>query len=146
MSCYTITMSDCPFCTAKDRVIRENDHAYVLLSNPRKVPGHALVIPKRHVEEPWGLTKEERIDIFELLDWVTQVLIAKKLGEGVDVRQNYRPFRQKGKLSVRHIHYHAVPRTQDDYIYQVSERYDTELFADLDPSEAKEVTRLLKQS
>jgi hypothetical protein len=34
--------------------------------------------------------------------------------------------------------------TQDDYIYQVSEKYDTELFADLDSSEAKEVTRLLK--
>ncbi|QQS18694.1 HIT domain-containing protein [Candidatus Saccharibacteria bacterium] len=137
-------IADCPFCDARDRVLRENEHAFVLLSNPRKVPGHALVIPKRHVEEPWQLTAEERRDIFELLDYISQKILAAKLGEGVDVRQNYRPFLQKGKLSVRHIHYHAVPRTQDDYIYQVSEKYDTELFADLDPLEAKEVGKLLK--
>ncbi len=134
----------CPFCSAKDRVLKENEHAFVLLSNPRKVPGHALVIPKRHVEEPWDLSVDERRDIFALLDWVSQSLIAARLGDGVDVRQNYRPFMQKGKLSVRHIHFHAVPRTQDDYIYQVSEKYDTELFAELDPSEAKEVTKLLQ--
>lgn len=137
-------MKDCPFCNAKDRVLVENEHAFVLLSNPRKVPGHALVIPKRHVEEPWELTDAERRHIFELADDVSQKLIAGKLGDGVDMRQNYRPFMQKGKLSVRHIHYHLVPRTQDDYIYQVSEKYDSELFADLDPSEAKEVEKLLR--
>lgn len=137
-------MNDCPFCNAKDRVLHENEHAYVLLSNPRKVPGHALVIPKRHVEEPWKLTDEERRGIFALLDEITQKLVDAKLGDGVDVRQNYRPFTQQGKLSVRHVHFHAIPRTQDDYIYQVSEKYDAELFAELDPSEAKEVSRLLK--
>ncbi|QQS19977.1 HIT family protein [Candidatus Saccharibacteria bacterium] len=136
--------NQCPFCNAHERVITENTYAYVLLSNPRKVPGHALVIPKRHVEEPWELMAEERRDIFELLDWVSQKLISAKLGDGVDVRQNYRPFMQKGKLSVRHIHYHAVPRTQNDYIYQVSETYDSQLFAELDLTEAKEVTKLLK--
>jgi len=134
----------CPFCEAGERVLKENKHAFVLLSNPRKVPGHALVIPKRHVEAPWELTAEERCDIFALLDDITQKLIAGKLGDGVDVRQNYRPFVQQGKLSVKHVHYHAVPRTKDDYIYQISEKYDTELFADLDPAEAKAVAKLLK--
>jgi ATP adenylyltransferase len=138
-------MEQCPFCDAKGRVLTENEHAFVLLSDPRKVPGHALVIPKRHVEQPWELTQEERRDIFELADAMTQKLIAAKLGDGVDMRQNYRPFMQKGKLSVRHIHFHLVPRTQDDYIYQVSEKYDTELFASLDPSEAKEITKILHE-
>ncbi|MBP9761553.1 HIT domain-containing protein [Candidatus Saccharibacteria bacterium] len=134
---------NCPFCAADSRVVLEGKLAFALLSNPRKVPGHVLVIPKRHVEEPWELTMAERADIGLLLDSVTQRLIKAKLGDGVDIRQNYRPFAQKGKLSVRHIHFHAVPRMQDDYIYQVSEKYDTELFADLDPSEAKEVTKML---
>ncbi len=137
-------MEDCPFCNLKDRVIRENEHVFVLLSNPRKVPGHVLVIPKRHVEEPWELTAEERRDIFALTDDVTKRLVAAKLGDGVDMRQNYRPFMQQGKLSVRHIHFHLIPRMQDDYIYQISEKYDTELFANIDVSEAKEVTKLLK--
>lgn len=135
----------CPFCNAKERVLKENEHAFVVLSNPRKVPGHALVIPKRHVEEPWELTPAERTDIFALLDIVTQKLIASGLGKGVDVRQNYRPFQQQGKMSVRHIHFHAIPRTQDDYIYQISEKYDSELFADLDTSEASEVSKRLVQ-
>ena len=137
-------MEDCPFCNLKDRLIRENEHVFVLLSNPRKVPGHVLVIPKRHVEEPWELTAEERRDIFALTDDVTKRLVAAKLGDGVDMRQNYRPFMQQGKLSVRHIHFHLIPRMQDDYIYQISEKYDTELFANIDESEAKEVTKLLK--
>ncbi len=137
-------MEDCPFCNLKDRVIRENEHVFVLLSNPCKVPGHVLVIPKRHVEEPWELTAEERRDIFALTDDVTKRLVAAKLGDGVDMRQNYRPFMQQGKLSVRHIHFHLIPRMQDDYIYQISEKYDTGLFANIDVSEAKEVTKLLK--
>ncbi|MGB4800764.1 MAG: HIT family protein [Candidatus Saccharimonadales bacterium] len=137
-------MNNCPFCSAGERVLLENTHAYALLSNPRKVPGHVLVIPKRHAEEPWELTPAERRDIFTLLDEVTKKLVAAKIGEGVDVRQNYRPFQQKGKMSVRHVHYHAIPRMQDDYIYQISEKYDADLFADLDVSEARGVSKLLK--
>ena len=136
-------MSDCPFCEVSERVIKKNEHAIVILSNPRKVPGHALVIPKRHVEEPWQLSDAERLSVFELLDWTSQKLITAKLGDGVDVRQNFRPFAQKGKLGVRHIHFHAVPRAKDDYIYQVSEKYDAELFAELDVTEAREVRNLL---
>lgn len=134
---------DCPFCEAKDRVLKENEHAFVLLSNPSKVRGHALVIPKRHVEEPWKLTAEERRDIFELLDDVTQKLVAGGLGDGVDIRQNYRPFIVQNRLKVDHVHYHAIPRTSEDYIYQISEKFETDLFADLDASESKEVTKLL---
>jgi diadenosine tetraphosphate (Ap4A) HIT family hydrolase len=95
-----------------------------------------------------------QITVWRICAYFVQIVIAfnphivvkirrYKLGDGVDLRQNYRPFMQKGKLSVRHIHFHLVPRTQDDYIYQVSEKYDTELFASLDPSEAKEVRKLL---
>jgi hypothetical protein len=37
---------DCPFCSPKDRVLKSNKHALVLLSNPRKTAGHFLVMPK----------------------------------------------------------------------------------------------------
>jgi len=140
-------MSDemnCPFCGTDQRVVKTNEHALVLLSNPRKVPGHALVVPKRHVEKPWELTDLERRDIFDLVDYVSQKLIAAGLGDGVDVRQNYRPFLQQNNLKVDHVHYHVIPRALDDYIYQISEKYDAELFADLDPKEAAEITKILK--
>lgn len=134
---------DCPFCEIDERVLKSNTNAQVILSNPRKVPGHFLVVPKRHVEKPWELSKEELSDIFELIFFVEQKILGK-LGDGCDVRQNYRPFMQQGKLSVRHIHFHVIPRSVDDYIYQISEKYDTELFAELDTVEAKEVAKLLQ--
>ncbi|MBL8122393.1 HIT family protein [Candidatus Saccharibacteria bacterium] len=133
----------CPFCGTDERVLKENEHAVVVLSNPRKVPGHFLVVPRRHVEQPWDLTKDELSSIFDLIFFVEQRIVGK-LGDGCDVRQNYRPFMQKGKLSVRHTHFHVIPRSLEDYIYQVSEKYDTELFADLDPLEAREVAKLLQ--
>ena len=135
--------SDCPFCGGGDRVLKGNEHAAAILSNPRKVPGHFLVVPKRHVEKPWELTDLERRDIFDLVDFISQKLIEAGLGDGVDVRQNYRPFLRQDTLKVDHVHFHVIPRALEDYIYQVSERYDTELFADLDPAEAREIARIL---
>ncbi|HEX7368260.1 MAG TPA: HIT family protein [Candidatus Saccharimonadales bacterium] len=137
-----MTKTDCPFCTTHDRVLKENAHAQVVLSNPRKVPGHFLVLPKRHIEKPWELTNDELTDIFDLIFFIEQKIIGK-LGDGCDVRQNYRPFMQQSKLKLDHIHFHVIPRSLYDYIYKVSEKYDTELFADLDDLERKEVAKLL---
>jgi len=38
-----MSKENCPFCNGKERIVKENEHAYALLSNPRKVPGHTLV-------------------------------------------------------------------------------------------------------
>lgn len=135
-------MKNCPFCSTKDRVLKENTHAKVILSNPRKMPGHFLVIPKRHIEEPWKLEKEELTDIFELIFFIEQKIIGK-LGDGVDIRQNYRPFMKQGKLKVDHVHFHVYPRYFEDYLYKVSEQFETDLFTDLDKNEADEVAKLL---
>lgn len=136
-------IAECPFCSSESRVLKSNEHAQVILSNPRKVPGHFLVVPKRHVEKPWDLTKDELSDIYDLIFFIERRIIGK-LGDGCDVRQNYRPFLGENSLSVRHIHFHVIPRALEDYIYQISEKYDTELFAELDAAEATEVAKLLE--
>jgi diadenosine tetraphosphate (Ap4A) HIT family hydrolase len=135
-------VSDCPFCSGNNMVVKENEHAFAILSNPRKVPGHILIIPKRHVDKPWELTQMELRDIFDLISYIEQKLIGT-FGDGCDIRQNYRPFLQQNELKVDHIHFHLIPRALDDYIYQVSEKYDSELFAELDPVEAKAVMKAL---
>jgi diadenosine tetraphosphate (Ap4A) HIT family hydrolase len=134
--------ADCPFCESKDRVLKENEHALVLLSNPRKVPGHFLVMPKRHVEKPWQLSKKELQDVFDLIFFIERKIIGK-LGDGCDIRQNYRPFIKQNKLKVDHIHFHVIPRYFQDYIYQVAEKYETDLFTNLDEAEAAEAAKLL---
>jgi histidine triad (HIT) family protein len=138
-----MTDINCPFCDPKERILKSNEHANVILSNPHKVPGHILVIPKRHVEKPWELTREELNDIFDLI-WGIEQKIIGKLGDGIDIRQNYRPFMEQSNLKVDHIHFQIIPRSLHDYIYKVSEQYETELFADLDPEEAKAVAKLIE--
>jgi histidine triad (HIT) family protein len=134
---------DCPFCNPNERVLKSNEHANVILSDPHKVPGHLLVVPKRHVEKPWELTHEELTDIFDLIFMIEQKILGK-LGDGVDIRQNYRPFLDQDGLKVNHVTFHIIPRSQDDYIYSVSEQYEDKLFADLDKAEAEAVAKLLK--
>jgi ATP adenylyltransferase len=133
----------CPFCGSAERSLKENELARVILSDPHKVPGHMLVIPKRHVEKPWELTPEELQAIFGLIFFVEQKVIGK-LGDGVDIRQNYRPFMQQSRLKVDHVHFHVIPRSPDDYIYKVSEQYEGDLFVDLDDMERDAVADMLK--
>ncbi len=137
-----MTDSNCPFCILNDRVLKENKQARAFLSNPRKVPGHFLVVPKRHIEKPWELTTEELQDIFELVFFIEQRLV-DKLGQGADIRQNYRPYLKQGRIKVDHVHFHVYPRYKDDYLEQVSEKYETDLFTDLDPEENDDFSRML---
>lgn len=135
---------NCPFCNPSQRILKENELAYVLLSSPRKVPGHFLVMPKRHVEKPWELTVEELNAVFELVFFV-QKRVAEKLSEGCDVRQNYRPFLKQGRVKVDHVHYHVIPRDLFDSLYDKVEKHETDLFQDLTEEEQEEMARLLEQ-
>jgi diadenosine tetraphosphate (Ap4A) HIT family hydrolase len=134
--------SVCPFCDPQDRALKSNQYAFALLSNPRKAPGHFLVVPKRHIEKPWDLQPAELQDIFELIFFIEQTIIGK-LGDGCDVRQNYRPFMEQSQLKIDHVHFHVIPRYHRDYIYQIAEKYETDLFTELDDEEAAETAKLL---
>jgi diadenosine tetraphosphate (Ap4A) HIT family hydrolase len=121
------TIIDCPFCNLGKRILKENELAYLFLSNPRKVPGHFLVTPKRHIEKPWEMTEQEMKSIFELILFAQKKLV-DHVSEGSDVLQHYRPFMKQGRIKVNHIHYHILPRDFNDKIYQVIEKYETEAF------------------
>jgi len=133
---------NCPFCNLGKEVLKQNEFASCFLSNPRKVPGHFLVIPKRHIEQPWQLTDNELLSIFQLIFFIEKKLV-NKLGEGVDIRQNYRPFLQRSRLKQDHVHFHVYPRYNQDYLYQIAEKYETDLFTDLDLKEREEFNDLL---
>ncbi len=125
-----------------EKILKSNSKAQAFLSNPRKVPGHFLVTPIRHIEKPWDLTKQELLDIFELIFFIEKRLVSK-LGQGVDIRQNFRPFMPQDRLKVNHIQFHVYPRYNRDYLYQVAERFEDDLFTDLDPDENAEFVKLL---
>lgn len=133
----------CPFCNHKDKPVKENELAQVFLSDPHKVPGHVLVMPKRHIEQPWELTDEELKACFDLIFLIEQRFIGK-LGDGFDIRQSYWPFREADDLKAKHILFHVIPRSENDYLFQISEGKNPEdLYAGLDEVEGDAVARLL---
>lgn len=134
---------NCPFCKPTERILLENEHAQVILSNPRKVPGHFLVIPKRHIEAPWELNTAEIQDIFYLIFEIEKKIVGK-LGDGCDIRQNYRPFMKQNGLKIDHVHFHVIPRSFEDYIYKISGKFEDELFAELDDTERAAVAKVLE--
>jgi ATP adenylyltransferase len=138
------SIEECPFCNLGERILLENEHANLFLSNPRKVEGHVLVTPKQHVEKPWEMGDEELIAVFSLIKIAQHKLIAE-FGAGVDLKQNYRPFMKQGRVKVDHIHYHVYPRTNEDELYQQVERHETPLFVDLSEDEETRTSNLFTQ-
>lgn len=139
---------ECSFCNVVEdepgSVVAHFKHAAVVLSNPRLVKGHTLVIPTRHVEYPGDLTLSELAEVFELIEHTRAKLLESKLGAGVDIRQNYRPFLPESRLKKDHVHFHVIPRANEDELYTKSMHTESELFADLPDDEQQEVLNLLR--
>lgn len=140
-------MNHCPFCfelKSGDRVVKKSKNAFVLLSNPRLLKGHCLVVPSRHVEYPGELTDEEIVEVFGLIEETRKKILTSKLGTGVDIRQNFRPFLSQSRLKVNHVHFHVLPREDEDDLYKKSMRYERELFSDLTDEEMEDVLERLR--
>lgn len=135
----------CPFCdyvTSKDRLIAEKERTIVILSNPRLMPGHLLVVPKRHALRISELDKEELAELVDTLAEFERKIIS--FASGCDVRQNYRPFIPQRRDKVDHIHFHLLPREDEDELYQKSMVFEMDLFRELPEEERAEVEELFR--
>jgi histidine triad (HIT) family protein len=133
---------DCPFCAIdKSRVLKEGDYVRVILSNPRLMPGHLLVIPKRHVERISELKSEEQEELFRtVVEFQGKIL--SKLASGCDISQHYRPFQEDDRLKVAHLHIHLQPRKLFDELYENSQVYEKDLFKEMPSKELKRMLRI----
>lgn len=135
---------NCPFCEInndKNRIIKESKYSFVMLSNPRLMPGHLLVIPKRHIEKLSDLKEVERKDLWNLVIEFEEKIL-KYVSKGCDIRQNYRPFQKQSDLKVNHLHVHLQPREFEDQLYKKSQIHETELFKKLSK---KEIDKILEK-
>lgn len=108
------------------------------MSNPKLMPGHLLVIPKRHVEKLSELKQEEKKELIALVIKYQELVLAK-MAAGCDIRQNHRPFIKEGHIKVNHLHIHLLPRKLDDELHKKSMIYEKEIFKDLTPEEIEDV-------
>lgn len=102
----------CVFCTLdKEKILFENDLAVAFFDNFPVSLGHTLIIPKRHSETYFDLTKEEITAIFELSKKVKELLCNKYHPDGYNIGFNVQ---EAGGQSVMHAHMHVIPRYKGD--------------------------------
>ena len=137
---------DCPFCTKvkEHGILKEGKYMYVIFSNPRLMPGHLLVIPKRHVQRLSQLDEEERK---ELIDFVIEFeeKILEKLSSGCDIRQNYKSYVENSRTHVNHLHFHLHPRDLNDEMHQVLDPRQKPLYRDLSEDEKENMFKLFAE-
>ena len=137
---------DCVFCTIdkeKTRTVEVGKTMTVILSNPRLMKGHILIIPKRNIEKINDLTSAEKDEMFSLLCKYNEKIL-KNFASGVDIKQNYRPFMKNSEVKVAHFHFHLQPRELFDELYEKSQKHETEIFKKLTEEEINETLKKLK--
>ena len=116
----------------------------MIFSNPRLMPGHLLVIPKRHIEgRLQSLSREEREEIMDfLIEFQTKIL--EKVSSGCDIRQNYKPYVKNSRTHVNHLHFHLYPREYKDELHEKADIYRKPLYQDLAQEEKERLFRLFR--
>ena len=105
--------NNCIFCDKikKKEYVFENDLAVAFYDGMPVSKGHFLIIPKRHVETYFDLSKEEMDAIFSLSKVVKEHLDNLYHPDGYNVGYNVG---EHGGQTVFHCHMHIIPRYKGD--------------------------------
>ena len=103
----------CPFCRLSRRVeiICETATCVAFYDGYPVSPGHALIIPKRHVANYFDLTNHEREAMNVVLQYVKQKVDERFRPDGYNVGIN---INEAAGQSVFHCHMHLIPRYKGD--------------------------------
>lgn len=139
-------MLPCAFCDPEpNRVILRTETILSLVSNPRLAKGHALVVPRRHVERLSELEPDELGDLWLEAVRLSVALPAHGFGEGYEVRVKFEPYTAEGPVHVHHLHAHVIPRTKGDGLFGATETgRNAGAFGRLSPMERDNVIAALQ--
>lgn len=102
----------CPFCTLPPYRILAGDDLAIIASDGYPVsPGHALIIPRRHVGSFFETTAAERASLLQLLDQAKALIDAEFGPDACNIGIN--DGRAAGQ-TVPHLHIHLIPRYAGD--------------------------------
>ena len=104
---------DCPFCNIGEHVevSFKADTAMAILDSFPISPGHALVIPKRHVADYFELTAEEQNELWQLVNRCKVILQDRFHPDGFNIGINVG---EMAGQSIFHVHIHLIPRYEGD--------------------------------
>ena len=102
----------CPFCQLPPaRIVRERASAVLVWDAYPLSPGHALVIPRRHIGSWFDTTDDERADMLALLDEAKALVVQQHAPAGWTIGINDGP---AAGQTVPHLHMHLIPRHPGD--------------------------------
>ena len=103
----------CIFCDMEEnRIIAENNLAYVIYDGFPVTEYHSLIIPKRHAETYFGLSTQEREACHQLLVGAKAQILGKDPSvDGFNIGMNSG---EAAGQTVFHCHIHLIPRRVGD--------------------------------
>ena len=103
----------CPFCKVESEreIIASSPLCVAFFDGFPISPGHALIIPKRHVSSFFDLSQEERQDLLNLADSVKRIVEERYHPDGYNIGINVG---EAAGQSIFHVHMHLIPRYQGD--------------------------------
>ncbi|MCW1302009.1 MAG: HIT domain-containing protein [Candidatus Parvarchaeota archaeon] len=107
---------ECVFCDERTIKAEEfySDRYYRAIYNLRPfLPGHSLVLPKRHIEDLTEMNDAERRDLVSFLN--RAIFIALKYAGTEDYDLILQQGENAGR-SISHLHFHILPRRADDSV------------------------------
>lgn len=107
--------ANCPFCRTDfaAKSFMSNDQFLAIYNIAPVMPGHSLVVPRRHATSLLELTTEEISGYFLFSRQVTELLMKAFGGKGFDWSL------QEGKAAgqtVAHLHLHIIIRKENDLV------------------------------
>ncbi|ALO47619.1 HIT family protein [Pseudohongiella spirulinae] len=106
------TSKPCPFCALGEReLLASNTSGFSIFDNYPISPGHALIIPRRHVGSFFELSKTERDDLFDLIEQVKAKLDGQFAPDSYNIGINDGP---AAGQTIGHCHIHLIPRYRGD--------------------------------
>ena len=108
----TPTGKPCPFCNAApSRVLHASPLALALTDSYPVSPGHALIVPRRHVASFFDVTDDERREMLGLLDLARATIRRLHDPGGFNIGINDGP---AAGQTVPHLYIHLIPRVHGD--------------------------------
>ena len=100
----------CIFCRKVD-LVHEGKLTYISLDRYPVSPGHALIVPKRHVPNYFDCTKHEITELWDSVNLAKQIIEKEHNPDSYNIGINVS---KVAGQSVPHTHIHLIPRYEGD--------------------------------
>lgn len=107
-----LRMLACPFCAiSPERILQKSEVAIAFFDGFRVTEGHALVVPREHVESLYQFSAKDQAALWALVSEVRTSLMRQYTPDGFNIAVNDG---EAAGQTIGHAHIHVIPRRVGD--------------------------------